>query len=78
MSFRLTKSGCMLSRIATQKEIVSFLSEFYPITKKAVNDFIKESRDKKYIWNNLFLHGDEITVYMEKGKMFIGIKKVEV
>ena len=48
MSFHTTKSGCMISSIATQKEIVSFLAEFYPITKKAVTDFIKASREKKY------------------------------
>lgn len=78
MSFHTTKSGCMISSIATQKEIVSFLNKFYPITKKAVIDFIKASREKKYIWNNLSLSGDDITIYMEKGKMFMGIKKQEV
>lgn len=73
MKLRILKNGAKLSGVETQNTIAEFLRDYYKIPKRATIDFIKRSRRMGYLYNNIITKHDEIIVYMEKKKMFLGI-----
>lgn len=59
----------------TQKDLVSYISSKYGLTKKSINDFIKAGREKGLQWDNITINGMNITFYLATGKMFTGERK---
>lgn len=56
----------------TQKELVDYVSSKYGLTKKAVNDVIRNARKAGLQWDNITVGNMDVTFYLKTGKMYVG------
>ena len=76
--FSVEKKAGRVTGTGTQAQIVDFLTGYYlcRITKKDLVNFIQESRNAGYIWNELTMfNGDRVIIYLVKNDMFFAIEK---
>lgn len=74
MEFRTTGNGNRISTgNSSQVEIVRFINTEYGIPKARIRQLIRDGRRRNYLWESLETENEILTIYLEKGHMWLGI-----